>query len=194
MLIEYYDAIRAKNARLERGRVIDSFGWAARYELCGEFSWAVPSKKALKVIARYSPIIEIGAGAGYWAYLLRKIGTDILAFDPAPPGSGKENRWIQAKRPWTEVLEGDHRQILLHPERNLMLCWPPMTDMAYQAAWLLGADRYLIYIGEGPFGCTADDNFFQLLEKQFEEVDFIQIPQWDGIYDAVWVYRKKGGK
>src|SRR5215471_9090998 len=49
------------------------------------YAFAIPTEAALSVLARFAPIIELGAGTGYWAHLLRRRGVDCLAFDAAPP-------------------------------------------------------------------------------------------------------------
>lgn len=38
--------------------------------LIDRYSCVIANENALETIAKYSPIIEIGAGSGYWAYLL----------------------------------------------------------------------------------------------------------------------------
>lgn len=49
----------------------------------GRFSWSVPTKEALDVLAAHAPLLEIGAGNGYWAGLLHRRRVDLLAFDTA---------------------------------------------------------------------------------------------------------------
>ena len=51
-------------------------------------SFGIPSAAALEAIARHGPIIEVGAGTGYWAGLLQAMGVDIIAFDAEPTSTG----------------------------------------------------------------------------------------------------------
>ena len=44
---------------------------ARRRELAALFAWAIPDAGALAMLARYAPLLECGAGTGYWAALLR---------------------------------------------------------------------------------------------------------------------------
>src|SRR4051794_21992422 len=69
---------------------------AIRKQLIWAFAWAVPSDEAIEEIARHGPIVEIGAGTGYWAWLLAQAGADVLAYDRAP----------HAPPHWHEVREG----------------------------------------------------------------------------------------
>ena len=48
-------------------------------------AFAVPSGAALDLIARHAPIVEMGAGTGFWVSLLRSRGLDATAFDVQPP-------------------------------------------------------------------------------------------------------------
>ncbi|KAL1510181.1 hypothetical protein AB1Y20_006511 [Prymnesium parvum] len=93
-------------------------------------SHAVPSTAALKAIAKVAPIVEMGAGSGYWAAMLQERGVDVVAFDAEPPEEGKANNEF-ATRQFTAVRRGDSSVFSdsafagerLH-ERALLLVWP----------------------------------------------------------------------
>ena len=65
--------------------------WKARGELVKQYSWAIPNNKAIETIVKYSPIIEIGAGTGYWGRLISKAGGDIVCYDKNPPHKYKND-------------------------------------------------------------------------------------------------------
>lgn len=48
-----------------------------------DYAYAVPSAEALDVIAQESGgrVVEVGAGTGYWAWLLSRRGVDVVAVD-----------------------------------------------------------------------------------------------------------------
>jgi SAM-dependent methyltransferase len=98
-----------------------------RDNLTREYAWGIPTQHALETIAKYAPILELGAGSGYWAYLLRKKGVDILAYDRSPPSLRPKRAWHGKQ--WTGVVYGRARKAAKHPDRTLLLCWPP------QAPW-----------------------------------------------------------
>jgi hypothetical protein len=55
--------------------------------------FAIPNNAALEKIKMLGgPIVQVGAGAGYWAALLRIRGVDIVAYDINPPGTETEDR------------------------------------------------------------------------------------------------------
>lgn len=162
--------------------------YAARPKLVREYAWAIPSDEALRRIVNFAPrICEIGAGTGYWAHMLDQYGAHVFAYDLRVPGKN-ENAWGHQKT-WFPVVEGDVLSINRHQERALMLCWPPYDDSMAAAALKMYSGRKVIYIGEGPYGCTGNDEFHELLSK-WKEVEEVDIPQWDGIHDSVTLYER----
>lgn len=161
--------------------------WIDRRQLLvAEYAWALPNDSALKVLSALAPLVEVGAGGGYWAFLLRGRGVDIAAFDIANGG-------YRCTKRWTAVADGDHRVLRSRASRTraLFLCWPPYaTPMAWQC---LRAYRgnWVAYVGEGAGGCTGDDCFHEELEKRWDLVQQCAIPQWWGIHDQLWIYRRR---
>jgi len=95
-------------------------------ELASRYSYVLPDPSVLAVLCSLSPLIEIGAGTGYWAYRLRQLDIDILAFDQNPPVRAGANRYHPGAGMWTEVLSGDQTVLAAYPERTLFVCWPPL--------------------------------------------------------------------
>lgn len=152
-----------------------------------KYAWAIPDEKAVSIIAAHGPIVEIGAGTGYWSYLLRQVGADVVAYDVAP----YKNGWCNSEKGWTEVLVGGTEKAAAHPDRALFLCWPPYgSPMAREAleAYIKAGGTTVIYVGELG-GCTGDEEFHELLDRVGTLVDGHNIPSWLGINDELMVYR-----
>ena len=118
-----------------------------RIQLAHRYSYVLPQPHLIALLARYSPVVELAAGTGYWAYLLRLAGADVIAYDQTPPGGDRDNRYHPDARPWTEVQEGDATVLAAHAERTLFLCWPP----AYSALWdalLFFTGDLVVYVGD----------------------------------------------
>ena len=156
-----------------------------------KYGFAIPNEHALKTIAAASPILEIGAGSGYWAHELRNAGADVVATDPA---TGKytihkngfwEFRWEAVERlPANEAIN-------IYSNRVLLTVWPD-----YDCEWPLKAlevysGKNVFYIGEGDGGCTGNDAFHNYLSEHFGLVDEIGIPQFPGIHDRLFWYQRK---
>ena len=154
-------------------------------------AWAVPSKEAIEVAARYSPLVEVGAGTGYWAWLLKLAGADVVAYDLEPPLQDADDPFAEDK-PWTDVLQGSVEEALAqHPTRTLFLCWPPAGDpMAHVALSTTQAD-HVIYVGWPDDDVTGSYEFHQLLKERWQLVETVNIPQWPEMRDRLFVYRRR---
>ena len=130
----------------ERGRHLPD-AMAYRLPLARRFSYVLSEAHLLDVVRRYSPLVELGAGTGYWAYLLGLLGADIVAYDQAPPGGERENRYHLDARPWTEVLRGDVAVVAGHRDRSLFVCWPPVFSALWEVLRHYGGDT-VIYLGD----------------------------------------------
>lgn len=205
---DYYTVFQALRERSMTpmplsGMLVCDIRFSERDRLVKKYAWAIPTNEALDAIARHAPqgIIEIGAGTGYWASLLRERGVDVLAFDMAPLAPAGHaapylNRYHGDALPWTQVELGTEHILMgdLHHERALFLCWPPYADdMAANALRFYRGDT-LIYIGESGGGCTGDDAFHGMLEQAWEEVACVGLPQFPGIHDDLTIYRRNGAR
>lgn len=164
-----------------------------RRELASLFSWAIPTDEAIGVMARYGPLVECGAGTGYWAALLRSRGTDVIACDVAPPGRKARNEYHRHDhRPWTDVQRSSSaRAARRHPGRSLVLCWPPYDDDEASYAVLRAyRGNIVIYIGEPDEGATGSVRFHRELRLNWTPVEAVELPHWPRLRDRVTVYRR----
>jgi hypothetical protein len=179
-----------------------------RTALCACFAYAIPNGAAIDRLVSAGPLLEVGAGLGYWARLIRDAGGDILAVDRDwSAGSGKsgfnpENRFHgEDNEAWTSVVlvhdcVGTVRD---HPERTLFLCWPPYgsPDAPEPADGWFDAECLKAYSGEvfilvGEIGgCTGSPAFARDLDERWERVELIELPTWPRVHDEMHVFRRK---
>lgn len=169
----------ARRARLQR-------------ELRARYAYAVPGESALQVIGEYQPIVELGAGNGYWSRCLAERGIDVVAYDQR----GEE--W-KARFPdqstWHPVRQGGVEVVKEHPGHTLLIVWPPFaTDFASKALGTYEGEHFL-YVGEALFGdegsATGDLRFHEMLAKQWELVEEVPIPVFELMHDRLQVWRRK---
>lgn len=156
-----------------------------RSELIGRYAFAVPDERAIGLLVRLAPIVEIGAGNGYWAWCLEQAGADVIALDKFPPDGalydsaapcGVENTWFDDE--WSPVLRADETAAGAHPDRTLFLCWPdPRSYMAHTAlaAYRAAGGRRLVYIGDP--ASSGDPRFHAALET-LACVERFRIESW----------------
>ncbi len=105
--------------------LLGEVGAAGLIDLAQRYSYVLPDDRALAALARLGPLVEVGAGTGYWASRLRARGVDIVAIDQAPPDGERLNRYHARTVTWTEVIAGEQTMLTRYSDRALLLCWPP---------------------------------------------------------------------
>lgn len=163
--------------------------YTSRRECIEQYAFAIPNQEALDTIARFSPIVELGAGTGYWCYLLRQMGVQVVAMDAAPVGGPIENTY-EFKKAWVDVAQGGPADLVDYASHALMLCWPNYNTSFASDALRAYAGETLIYVGEGRGGCTGDAEFHEMIDASWTKIATVYIPQWDGIHDELHVYKR----
>lgn len=160
-----------------------------RNEWTKKYAWAVPTGEAIDLIASHSPhgVVEIGAGTGYWCWLLKQKGVKVRPYDRQP----LRNHYIRGC--WLPISKGTHRALLRFSSETLLLCWPEyLAEQASSSVKYFQGDT-LAYVGEGWSGCTGDNEFFELVEgegTEWYEVDKLDIPNYPGIHDSLHIYKR----
>lgn len=145
------------------------------------WSCAVPSPKIIEEILPFSPIVEVGAGNGYWANLINQAGGEITAFDS---GTDYQAKYFDVRN----IKDADYS---LFKNHTLLLIWPSDgLDWAFELLNTYNWNR-LIYIGEGRGGRMASDRFFDFLEKNYLLEKVINMPRYPGWSDSFHVYNRK---
>jgi hypothetical protein len=163
---------------------------AKRRVLVEKFSWSIPSPKALETIARFSPIIEIAAGSGYWSSLLNQMGVDVRAYDIWQNADDEKLRSNRRKEKWINVELGSSEAVLKHPQHTLFLCWPPVdVPVAYQALNLYRG-KYLLYNGDADYEPFGNHTFYTELNRGWKLIETVEIPKWPEVDDRLYVYER----
>jgi hypothetical protein len=132
--------------------------------LSQRYAYVFPTDSALALLAGLGPLVEVGAGAGYWAHRLRSIGVDIVAFDQAPVDGERTNRYHARTRPWTHVEQGDQTVLSSHADRGLFLCWPPLFSSLGDCLTHYCGDT-VAYIGDGGYRTARLDHLHEAFTK-----------------------------
>ena len=157
-----------------------------RTDLVQEYAWAIPNEEAIETIAEHAPVVEVGAGAGYWAWCVDQLGERIVATDPEPPRMDTytevlTKEAVDAVECAREVFVGGY---------TLFVCWPPYEDsMAADAVEAFEGDT-LIYVGQGRCGCTGDERLHRLLYEDWELAESVPIPTYLGFNDRLEVWSR----
>ena len=166
--------------------------YTKRRELVQEFAWSIPTDEVVKSLAasHKKGIVEIGAGTGYWAWLLQQCGVHVMPFDSAPPSKGA-NPYRHVKE-WTTVHEGAPQTLqMFAPNWTLLLSWPPYSESFGADCLKSFKGDKVIFIGEDEGGCTGTDEMWNIFRHHWDLIDKLDIPQWQGIHDRVMLYTRR---
>ncbi len=138
---------------------------------------AVPTPEVLSELALFSPVIEVGAGSGYWANQLSELGVNIIALD-----NGTDYR-----AEYFDVKQVDTFDFSTCAERTLLLIWPSDNlnwahDLLNKAKW-----KKIIYIGEWRDGRMATSSFFDKIQNEFMIQKIIPMPRYPGWKDSCYI-------
>lgn len=153
----------------------------AREHMVGQYGFAIPTEEAILRLKDFSPLIEMGAGTGYWAWLLRQVGANIIAYD----NQAYLSTGYSFTKQHTEIAYGTPESILNHPGLTLFMSWPPLNDPMAENCLDNYKGTKLIVITED---CCATPEFHARLRKEWTLIDTIDIPRWPHVRDWLGIY------
>ncbi len=149
-----------------------------------KYAYSVLSPQILQQIAEHAPIVELGAGNGYNAWLLQQLGAETIAMDAFPVEEGKN--WFfstsivglptTSGSSFTSIIKGDSQSVVDYPEHTLLMIWPPRNPMAFDALSAFKGNK-IIVIGDKT--CCATSSFYQKMNSQWKLESTITTGSWD---------------
>lgn len=161
-----------------------------RADYVKRYSWTITDPATAAFVAAHSRgrLVDPLAGTGWWGSLLAQHGVDVVSYDLEPGG----NVWHQDQPLHATVVGMDAVEaVVLHPDRTLLLSWPPHGEPVGVDVVRAYRGNRVVYIGEGDGGCCGDDAMFAELEANWVEVAEHLPVQWSGIHDQVRVFERK---
>ena len=159
----------------------------ARMAFTRKWGFSIPCAEAIDQISKLSPIVEVGAGSGYWTAMLRAAGIDIIATDALP--AGKNPHGFQTSE-FCKVEPIDALSAVTRYENRSIFCsWPTEgEEWAAEAFSKLPRGNHLILIGTGRGGITGSNSLFDLIDSELTLLNTIEIPQFPKVKDLMWIY------
>jgi len=179
------------------------------------YAWAIPDERALNICAHYAPLVEMGAGAGYWARLLRERGVTITTYDREVDADCKA-AGIPAT-PFTKIEKGGPEMLSLFPSATLLLIYPDdyeqpteNSDLTLSMASLQNyTGDTVIHVGEWlgstltlsmegqespdnvyPWGRSTSPDFQIVMEASFHRVLQVPLPNWGSVRNCLTVWKR----
>ena len=173
--------------------------FALRQIYIQNYGFLLVSKQLIKTLYKQldnSKTLEVGAGSGFLAsHLQKKIFYDAIDEFPIEHNTyGFISNYGYVQTIQAEKYLAKH----VNDYQNILMSWPNYdTSFAYNILNLMQPKQTLYYCGEDKYGCTANDNFFDLLESKAvlnsqltDELNKNHY-SWPGVHDSWSVYNIK---
>jgi len=159
-----------------------------------KYNFCILSDKFLldlkKMVEKFemSKIIELSCGAGWFSYWMKKYGIPIT-------DSVDNKSWGRVFSYLPNITVGDSVDVVKeNADTDLyILSWPYMDTVAAEVWKEMRTGQYLLYIGEGYGGCTANNEFHDLISDYVvrEAYTFFEnFLSFETIHDHPTLYRK----
>jgi hypothetical protein len=89
------------------------------------------------------------------------------------------------------VHVGGVEQIHIHSERVLFLCYPPEGTMAYDCLQSYKHGEYFVYVGEGRQGVNGSNEFFNMLETEWEIIEMDVLDPFPQCFERLYIFKRK---
>jgi hypothetical protein len=169
--------------RIRHTLEFDTIDW--REECICKFGFSIPCAEVIEAVVPESPLLEVGAGTGYWTKILKDAGADIVATDIDVWEKSGLLFGVDVKKMSAPVA------VKVYPKRNVFMSWPSLNmSWPLEAAREIRPGRLLFYLGEW-MGATANDDFHEFVEENFEDRGAVEVPKWPCVHDRLYILRRR---
>jgi hypothetical protein len=175
-ILRLIDSLRKHECKTQIDKIL------LRRKFVGIISFAIPNATAIAEIKKFvatDKVLEVGAGLGFWAKLLRLIDIDVLSTDiEEQPIS-----YIPI-----EKIDGVEA-VKKYKDRNvLMMIWPEYKEWPNEVLQNFTGNKF-IYIGN--FSECASEKFYERCENEWNIVTTVETARWVDFNGDVYLYKKK---
>jgi hypothetical protein len=182
-----------------------------RDHLSRKYAFGVPGNDALDCLARYGPLVEIGAGTGYWARCLRERGVDIFAYDVIGDAwrswsvhpswrrfdaAAPVRLWLGRTRSARSLCSGRRSSKAGRKSFGAMLsepsCCAGRIRGAFDEASLLAyPGEHVALLGEPGEEGPGSEGFQARLRRSWWRIEAVPVPRWHSSKDRLFVYARR---
>lgn len=144
-----------------------------RAQYIKEFGFCLLTAECLVILANLfkdKRVLEAGSGSGWLTDQLARRGADIIAADWTDyRESNIDSRGYQIRTVFRLDHHGDAVSLLPGQFDIILMVYPNFNKpFAENVANAMKPGQILVFEGEGKGGCTASDEFFEVLDTNFE--------------------------
>ena len=159
----------------------------------------VPTDTAIETLCEYGPLLEVGAGNGYWAHTVNENGGNCLPTDLSPeavsttefPATVTYDGTEYETKVWADVREYDGvAAVQDYPDRTVVMCHPSGATRWSEDVLAAITDQPFIFIGEWFPGADATPMFFKRLADDWELVETFPVYDWASMHVRGYVFEQ----
>jgi len=156
-----------------------------RDEVIKQFGFGLPSQELLDVLEQHQPIVEIGAGTGYFTKLMKNRGIDVIGTD-----IGIGQRFAAGSLDPQQLRMQAKTAVRCYRDRTVFCSWPSLWETWFrQALRAMQIGQKLIVIEED---ACAEDSTWEYRDQSFDKLgDWIALPAWPMMNDRARAWVKK---
>jgi len=171
------------------------------------FGCAVPSYESLEVMKQFAradkrkgrekrTVLDIGSGNGYWTYMLRRMGVEVIAVD------NEQSEWRTMWIGDTIIADGEKylKENKGCKEAVLLMVYPIIgADFTIKILSAYKGDTVVVAATQNKNGYTAfrDRTIGEYMvgeRPEFERTVQIPLPSFPGKDEALFVFERNSGK
>ncbi len=180
-------------------KIIREYNDSCRIWLCRLYAFATPNHIAIQRLTALTPMVEIGAGTGYWSHMIRSASSStttpltVHCYDKDPPCAQskiKHNDYHGRSKAWTDVIKGGPEVVTQFPNCTLFLCYPPPDSPMALLSLRAYTGDCVCYVGEWQ-GDTGTKAFEKLLCETFVCEEIVPLPNWGDTCYMMMIWRRR---
>ncbi|HZZ31751.1 MAG TPA: hypothetical protein VFE10_07120, partial [Phenylobacterium sp.] len=161
----------------------------ARQAFVRQWGFSLPCREAVTALRGFGPILEVGAGTGFWTAVMRAAGHHMIATDLAA-GLSPYGFCVSRHAEVEQLSAVD--AVRKYPDRDLFCSWPSENEpWAAEAVGELRSGRKLALILDDRGTITGDDNLRRVLAEQCRALEMIEIPRFPGLHDRMRLFERR---
>ena len=147
----------------------------------------VPTDEAIRTLVDIGPLLEVGAGNGYWTHTINENGGDCVATDLYPRDSTDD----EENTIWADVREYDAVDAIAeYPERVVFMCHPSGADRWSERVLDAISEQTFVFVGEWFPGMDANPWFFVRLSRHWNLLDDFPVYNWESTHAHGYVFER----
>ncbi len=158
----------------------------------------IPSDECIKYLSSQDNILEIGAGNGYWSYIINKHGgncypTDISPTKPAEKNSSYPvtNIYDESHQTiWSNINKEEHKIIPEYLNHDILFCHPESLPWTEEVLDLMEPTQRLILVAGWYPSPNATPFFFKKLIDEWTLEKQLPIYRVNSSHASLYVFNK----